>query len=116
MNIFRKKLTLLALFAVVAISCSTTQRVSVLSFGNLEGKQIPDSTEKLTGGSVEGENCGFAYSLALAVHQALQKLPQADTLLNADVTHKTGIFVVSNCISVKGFATNSANLKEEKKK
>ncbi|MBI4683325.1 MAG: hypothetical protein HY757_09540 [Nitrospirae bacterium] len=74
-----------------------------MSFGNLEGKVIP---EDIKGDILEGEDCGGRYYLSNAVRDALRQ-KDFDTLIDVEVTNTTGLFVPANCIQVKGKAINS---------
>lgn len=97
-----------SLLAALCAGCGHTQvsKVGLISFGELEGQTIP---EDVTGPVVQGSAGGFAYSLSDAARAAL-KGTEFDTLVDVDVTAKTGLFVPSNRIIVKGTALNSANL------
>ncbi|MFH2043579.1 MAG: hypothetical protein ABIK92_00350 [Pseudomonadota bacterium] len=92
------------------IGCGHTQshNVGLISFGDLEGKIIP---EDIDGEILEGKDCariGYRPScyLSNAVRDAL-KQRNYDTLIDVEVTNRTGFFVPSNCIQVKGKAINS---------
>ena len=99
-----KKCCFIILLAVFLIGCGHTQshKVGLMSFGNLEGKVIP---ENINGEILEGEACakpGLArYYLSDAVRDALKE-KDYDTLIDVEVTNSTGLFVPSNCIKVKG--------------
>ncbi|PJZ59334.1 hypothetical protein CH367_01210 [Leptospira barantonii] len=112
-------------------ACSTTENVYLLSYGNLKGKKIPDDIRTLQGEISEGEDCGISFSLAKAFENSLvQKRIERksvskenadvgvkyDTILNAEVTHTTGMFPPLNCIKIKGFALNSDQIKTEETK
>ncbi|MBM9579364.1 hypothetical protein JWG45_19655 [Leptospira sp. 201903070] len=86
--------------------CSTTQKIHLLSQGNLEGKKIPENLQNLSGEIKEGKDCGFYYSLAKAFENAIANT-KYDTILEAEVTHTTGPFAPMHCIFIKGFALNS---------
>ena len=106
------KVTLIStslLFAtgLLASACSSTQKVALLSTGELEGKTIPANPQ---GEIREGESCGGLYSLSDAVRSALEGTSY-DTLLDSDVTNSTGLFLWSNCIHVKGQAVKSSDFK-----
>lgn len=104
-----KKCYFIMLLAIFLIGCGHTQssKVGLMSFGELEGKAIPDNV----GGKVlvNGEACGHQQRLSDAVRDAL-KQTDYDTLVDAEVTSTTGLWVWSNCISVKGNALNSKTL------
>ena len=81
-----------------------------MSFGDLEGKVIPDNVK---GTYVEGRSSGapfkMKYYLSDAVRDAL-KTTNCDTLIDAEVTNKTGLLVPSNSIIIKGKAIKSEEL------
>ena len=95
----------LILLAVFLVGCGHTQShmVGLMSFGDLEGKVIP---EGMDGDILEGEDCGGRYYLSNAVRDALKE-KDYDTLIDVEVTNTTGVFVPENCIKVKGKAINS---------
>jgi len=95
--------------AAICIGCGHTQsfNVGLMSFGNLEGKTIPDKVAESV--SVNGESCSHGHLLSDAVRDAL-KQTQHDTIIDAEVTTTTGFFIWSNCISVKGSAFSSSAL------
>ena len=107
-----KKCCFIILLAVFLIGCGHTQsfKVGLMSFGELEGKAIPESID---GNILEGKDCAtpgrHSYYLSDAVRDAL-KQTDYDTLVDAEVTSTTGLSVLSNCISVKGNALNSKTL------
>ena len=107
-----KKCCFIILLAVFLIGCGHTQssKVGLMSFGDLEGKVIP---ENIDGNILEGEDCakpGHAtYYLSAAVRDALKQRVY-DTLIDVEVTNTTGFLVTSNCIKVKGKALNSKTL------
>jgi len=107
-TIMKKCYVLLLLISIILIGCGHTQshKVGLMSFGDLEGKTILNSID---GNTVEGENCGRSYYLSNAVRDALKERDD-DTLIDAEVTNSTGLFVWSNCIKVKGKAINSKKL------
>ncbi|WP_243394778.1 hypothetical protein [Leptospira adleri] len=92
--------------------CSTTQKVYLLSYGNLEGKKIPEDVRNFTGEIREGKDCGFYYSLAKAFENTILNT-KYDTILDAEVTHTTGPFAPMHCVLIKGFAVNSGNFLPE---
>jgi hypothetical protein len=103
-----KKCCFIILLSSFLIGCGHTQssKVGLMSFGELEGKTIPD-----IGGMVlvNGEACGYQQRLSDAVRAAL-KQTDYDTLVDAQVISTTGLWVSSNCITVKGNALNSKTL------
>lgn len=104
-----KKCCFIILLAVFLIGCGHTQssRVGLMSFGELEGKAIPDNVGGMV--LVNGEACGRQHRLSDAVRDAL-KQTDYDTLVDAEVTSTTGLAVTSNCLKVKGKALNSKTL------
>jgi hypothetical protein len=74
-----------------------------MSFGELEGKVIPESGSTL---KYSGESCGETQHLSDAVRDAL-KGTEFDTLINGEITSETGLFVWNNCLVVSGYALNS---------
>lgn len=92
--------------ALAGCGHTASQKVGLMSLGNLEGKTIPSN---VAGNVIEGEDCGYSYTLSNAVRDALKEKPY-DTLIDADVTNTTGLFVVSNCIKVRGAAIDSKKL------
>jgi len=96
------------LLAALFIGCghSKSQKIGLMSFGNLEGKTIPDNVK---GKILKGKDCGHTYYLSKAVREALKET-EYDTFINAEVTNKTSILVPLNCIEVKGKAINSKKL------
>ena len=104
-----------AAMTVLCAGCGHTQvsKVGMMSVGNWEGKAIP---EKVTGPILEGSSgakpFAVTYSLADAVRDALGK-SEYDTLVDAEVTTQTGLFVPSNRIVVKGTALNSKTIAQQ---
>ena len=80
--------------------------VGLMSFGELVGKVLPT---EISGPVLSGKSCGSDCRLSNAVHDAL-KGTQYDTLLNAEVTNSTSLFVWSNCIFVSGNGLDSRSL------
>ncbi|AOP36147.1 hypothetical protein A0128_17095 [Leptospira tipperaryensis] len=95
--------------------CSTTQKIYLLSYENLDGKRIPENIQSLAGEKKEGKDCGFSYSLAGAFKNAVANTDY-DTIIEAEVTHTTGPFAPMHCILVKGFAMNSNTIPKEDQK
>ena len=98
--------------AMFSAGCGHTlvSKVGLLSVGELQGKQIPAAID---GPIVQGEDCGGAfgspYFLSKAVRAAL-KGTQHDTIVDAEITSTTGLYVGSNCVAVKGKAISSGTL------
>ena len=107
-----KNIYFILLLAIFFIGCghSETYKVGLASFGELEGKVIP---EKVEGTILTGKDCCKAgsdpYYFSEAVRNALSGTAY-DTLLDIDVTSTTGLFVWSNCIKVRGKALDSRAL------
>ena len=83
-----------------------TSKVGLLSVGNLESVKIPSSP---VGPVLVGSNSGASSYLSEAVRDAL-KDTKYDTLVDAEVTTRTGLFVWQNGIEVKGIAIDSTTL------
>ncbi len=97
------------------VGCGHVQssKVSLLSFGDLEGKSIPASVAGPTvSGTASSSFGGRSYYLSDAVRSALKGTPY-DTIVDAEVTTRTGVFVGSNEVEVKGTALNSKALTTE---
>ena len=111
----RRNFYFILLVVTFFIGCghSQTTQIGLLSFGELENKVIPENVD---GPIFQGEDCckvgGDPYFLSDAVHNALTGT-EYDTLVDVEVTNKTGFFVGSNCITVKGKALNSKTIPEE---
>ena len=101
------KQVVVLLLSILCIGCGHTKvnHVGLLSVGDLKSKKIPENTE---GPTLIGEDSGYSYYLSEAVRDAL-KGTQYDTIVDAEVTNKTGLFVWSNQIQVKGKGLNSKN-------
>ena len=108
----RKVSKVCALLAVMLMcfGCghTRTSNVGLISFGDLEGKVISNSAN---GPTLQGSASGHVYYLSDAARDAL-KSGEYDTLVDVEVTTKTGIFVPSNRIVVKGTALNSKNFEQ----
>ncbi len=103
-------LTLLLVTLVAGCGHTQTHKVGLLSIGDLEGKAIPDvSDAKVLTGSDRCYPFFYAYFLSEAVRDALEGTDY-DTLVDAEVTNSTGLFVFSNLITVTGTAVNSKTL------
>jgi hypothetical protein len=89
--------------ALTGCGHSQTAKVGLMSFGELEGKAIP---EVVNGPRLSGKACGHSYRLSDAVRDAL-KNTEYDTLVNVDVTNETGFLVANNCLIVTGNPLNS---------
>ena len=102
----------LLLLAAFFLGCghSQTYKVGLMSFGDLEGKVIPDNID---GTVLTGKDCckigSDPYFLSDAVSAALGQT-EYDTLIDVEVTNKTGVLVWSNCVIVTGKALDSKTL------
>jgi len=100
------------LLATLCYGCGHTQvsRVGLLSVGDLESRTIPAT---VNGPILVGKDaCKVAaspYYLSEAVRNAL-KGTAYDTIIDAEVTTKTGLLVWSNEIEVKGTGLDSKTL------
>ena len=108
-----KKISKVCALLAVMLMCfgcghTKTSNVGLISFGNLEGKMIPNS---VNGPILQGSTSGHAYYLSDAARDAL-KTGEYDTLVDVEVTTQTGLFVPSNTIIVKGTALNSKNFEQ----
>lgn len=102
---------LLFLLLVSLMGCghTLTSKVGLMSFGHMEGKVIPATVE---GKILTGQICGPHIFLSDAVRDALKDTDR-DTMIDNEITMDTGLFVWSNCITVKGNAFNSKTLVEQ---
>ncbi|TGK33438.1 hypothetical protein EHQ12_11335 [Leptospira gomenensis] len=92
--------------------CSSVQKVYLLSYGDWEGKTIPEVASLATLGEFKsGEDCGIKHSLSRAFANALENSGY-DTILDAEVTHSTGVWVPFNCVSVRGLAIQSQKIRK----
>ena len=93
-------------FILLLAGCGHTlsRKVGLMSIGDLEGKVIPKDAK---GRTVRGKSCGYSAFLSNAVRDAV-KNTSYDTILNAQVTSETGLFVGNNCISIIGQAYKSS--------
>ena len=80
--------------------------VGLLSNGDLDGKKIP---LKVEGPVLAGKDSGARYYLSNAVREALSGTDY-DTLVDVEVTSRTGLFVWSNEIEVRGTALDSRKI------
>lgn len=98
--------------SLISLACGHTMstQVGLMSFGDLEGKIIP---KEVSGQTLWGKDCskigGDPYSMAEAARNALGRRGY-DTLIDVHVENTTGLFVPSNCISVRGTALDSKAL------
>ena len=97
--------------SLASFGCGHTlsTKVGLVSIGQLQGRTLPVTLE---GKVVQGEDCGYSYSLSNAVRDAL-KGTSYDTMVDVDVSNTTGVLVPSNCIQVKGTAIDSSRLPTE---
>lgn len=99
-------------FSLFGLACGHTMstQVGLMSFGDLEGKVIP---QEVSGQTLHGRDCsrigGDPYSMSEAARNAL-KGGGYDTLVDVRVENRTALFVFSNCISVTGVALDSKSL------
>jgi len=104
------RIFLLLVFAATLVGCghSQTTKVGLMSFGDLEGKVLPESEQRPI---LSGKACGanLSYRLSDAVRDAL-KGTEFDTLIDAVVINETGLWTFGNCIMVTGRALNSRSL------
>lgn len=92
--------------AAASVACTHTGTVGLLSDGDLAGRVIDPSLAREV---VEGESCGPYQYLASAFRRALEGTDY-DTLIDVEVTTTTALFVVQNCLHVKGRALRSRDL------
>ena len=103
------------LLTTLCCGCGHTKvsRVGLLSVGDLEGRTIPSTID---GPVLVGKDAckigGDPYFLSEAVRNALSGT-EYDTLVDVEVTAKTGLLVMSNEIQVKGKGVNSKTLVQE---
>jgi hypothetical protein len=106
-------------FALTLLCCgcahTQTSRIGLISFGNLEGKTIPKNPD---GPILEGSSAAtigpdrvpiLVYYLSDAVRDAL-KNTDCDTLIDTEVTTKTGLMPSDNLIVVRGKGLNSTKM------
>lgn len=106
------KLCIILMFAIFCFGCGHTHvcNVGLMSFGDLEGKTIPENPKgPILEGTVALKIFTQNYYLSDALRDAL-KNSEYDTLVNAEVTTETSLFVTSNEIRVKGTALDSKKL------
>lgn len=106
-----KKMIGALLLAGVTAACghTATQKIGLISVGDLSGRRIPEGP---AGRVLEGSDCGFTYSLSTAARNALEGTPY-DTLVDSEVTNSTGLFRWSSCIRVRGHGIDSKTLPTE---
>ncbi|MCG6169330.1 hypothetical protein [Leptospira sanjuanensis] len=102
---------ILSTLAAAVTACSSSQKVYLLSQGDWNGRKLPE-IQGLKGEIRKGEDCGFKFSLAQAFANAL-KDTKYDTILDAEVTQSASVLVPFNCISIRGFALDSAAIQKE---
>jgi len=102
----------MALLSGLLAGCghTSTAKIGLLSIGDLEGRTIPDVVE---GPTLTGEDAckmgGDPYYLSTAVQKALARTSY-DTLVDVEVTTKTGLAVWDNKVIVRGTALDSRTL------
>jgi hypothetical protein len=117
MNRLRLLLCVAFALAMLCSGCAHTQvsKVGLISFGNLEGRTIPRNPDgPILQGSSEATIAPdgvpvLVYYLSDAARDALRNTGY-DTLIDAEVTTKTGFMPSSNQILVKGKGLNSAKM------
>ena len=88
-------------------------RVGLLSVGDLENKTIPSAVDgPVLVGKDACKGGSGPYYLSEATRNALKGTPY-DTIIDAEVTTKTGLFVWSNEIEVKGKGLDSKTLPKD---
>ena len=103
------------LVTTLCYGCGHTKvcRVGLLSVGDLESRTIPSTVD---GPILVGKDAckmgGDPYFLSDAVRNALTGT-EYDTIVDAEVTTKTGVLVWSNEIEVKGKGVKSSTLPKE---
>ncbi len=112
MKIHVGKACVVVVLAAFCHGCGHTRvsQVALLSYGDLEGRTLPATVSGpvLKGGDFSPPVLTFCF-LSKAVQDAL-KGTEYDTLINAEVTTHTGLFVWSNGITVQGTGFNSKTL------
>jgi hypothetical protein len=97
-------------FLFVGCEHSQTSKIALISFGDLEGKSLPNNPDGPSRQGITTSGAGGAkYYLSDAVRDAL-KGSEYDTLVDIEVTAETGLLVWSNTLAVRGTALNSKNL------
>lgn len=114
MKVLKKTFVALAL-STLCYGCGHTNvsKIGLLSVGDLESRIIPTTIEGpvLTGKDECGTG-GTSYYLSEAVRNALLGT-EYDTIVDAEITTNTGLFVWSNNIEVKGKAIKSTELPKQ---
>ena len=104
------------LLTMVFYGCGHTKisKVGLLSVGDLESRTIPSTMDgPILVGKDSGNKIGkLSYFLSEAVRNALSGT-EYDTIVDAEVTTKTGLFGWSNKIEVKGKGIDSSVLTRE---
>lgn len=109
------KVCIAVALTTLCYGCGHTKvsRVGLLSVGDLESRTIPSTVD---GPVLTGKDAckmgGDPYFLSEAVRNALSGT-EYDTLVDAEVTTKTGVLVWSNEIEVKGKGVSSKALPKE---
>ncbi len=96
-------------------SCGHTKvcQIGLLSVGDLDARTIPSKVEGPVLVGKDGCKGGpGAYYLSEAVRNAL-KGTQCDTLVDAEVTTRTGLLVWNNEVEVKGTGIDSKTLPKD---
>ena len=116
MDSLRPLLCIAFVIILLCSGCGHTQvsRVGLISFGNLEGKTIPKNPDGpiLQGSSaatIEPDGLVLVYYLSDAARDAL-KNTDCDTLIDTEVTTKTGFDPSDNQIIVRGKGLNSTKI------
>ncbi len=107
-----KKLAIALALATLCYGCGHTNvsRVGLLSTGDLDSRMIPSTVDGPVLTGRDASKWGATpYFLSEAVRNALSDT-QYDTLVDAEVTTRTGFFVWSNEIEVKGIGVDSTAL------
>lgn len=106
-RIFPSFFLMLACLAFLSGCATTVSRVALLSVGDLEGKTIPEAVD---GPVLSGTDAARFFArdcyLSEAVRDALSGTPY-DTLVNAEITAQSGLFIWWNKITVQGYGLNS---------
>jgi len=106
------KVCMALLLTTLCYGCGHTKvsKIGLLSVGDLENRTIPST---VTGSVLVGRDAckvgGDPYYLSEAVRNALEGT-EYDTIIDAEVTTQTGLWVFSNEIEVKGTGLNSKML------
>ncbi|MDD4062112.1 MAG: hypothetical protein PHW08_15605 [Kiritimatiellae bacterium] len=101
--------------AVLGSGCGHTKvsQVGLMSTGDLESRIIPrDVGGPMLEGKAAAKPGKLAYYLSDAVRDAVKGTPY-DTLVDAEVTTTTGVWLWNNQLAVKGKGVKSADLPKE---